>query len=95
MRPPLFLAPLLALTLVVGGRSSTPDGRPQDAQRPVLPPDGAAGDVGARCQRDRSLDGPAEAAAFAEQSGDATPMACVLVEGGLVTEVYSPPLESA
>jgi hypothetical protein len=43
----------------------------------------------------RPFDDPVAAGTFAAQSGDPTPMAWVLVEGGLVTEVYSPPLGSA
>lgn len=37
----------------------------------------------------------AEAARFALRSGDASPLAWVLIEGGRVTEIYSPPLQSA
>jgi hypothetical protein len=41
------------------------------------------------------VDDPATAAHFARISGDATPLAWVLVEGGRVVEVYAPPLQSA
>jgi hypothetical protein len=43
----------------------------------------------------RAFTDPAAAARFAVESGDATPLAWVLVEGGRVVEVFSPPLDSA
>jgi hypothetical protein len=43
----------------------------------------------------RAFGDPAGAAAFADESGDPTPLAWVLVEDGRIIEVYSPPLSSA
>jgi hypothetical protein len=43
----------------------------------------------------RVFEDPLAAGAFTAKAGDATPMAWVLVEGGQVVEVYSPPLSAA
>lgn len=43
----------------------------------------------------RAFGDSASARAFAEQSGDPTPLGWLLVEGGQVVEFYSPPLTSA
>jgi hypothetical protein len=43
----------------------------------------------------RVFDDPAEAATFAFESGDATPLAWLLVRHGKIVEVYSPALTSA